>query len=158
MKDALDEFASIPPMPDQTEIVPFYIKIPEDKWRDTPYKIIFAYNGLNANTICNHITKYYNQNLEIPTVRRPNVIHVLGKYMIIRATTGMTVINPDGRPDANQPEVGQYKTFITKPDISAMGWILNELQQKTFLGNHLMWKYGEWHNKIMNRIQREPVG
>ena len=121
LKDALDECASIPPMPKQTGIVPPYLKVPKDRWRDTPYKIIFAYDGLNANTIYNHITGYYNQHAQIPTARRPNVIHVLGKYMIIRTTPGTTVTNPDGRPDVNQPGIGQYKTFITSPDISRDG-------------------------------------
>ena len=155
LQDALAKCGSIPPMPDPKGIVPQHLRIPEERWRDSPYKIVFAYDGINANTLCKHIMEFYNQNTAIPTVRKPNLIQVLGKYMVIRTTRGMTVVNPDGQPDPKQPEVGQYKTFTTSPDISALGWTLNELQQRTFLSNHLLFKYDEWHNKIMERIQRE---
>ena len=158
LQDALENCASIPPMPDRQRIVPPYLKVHDDKWRDTPYKVVFAYDGINANTVYNHITDYYNECRDVPTDRRPNLIHVLGKYVIMRMARGMTVTNPGGQPDANQPEDGQYHIFITSPDILTMGWILNELQQKTFLGNHLMFKYDEWHNRIMARIQREFTG
>ena len=158
LHDALRKCASIPPMPESTGIVPPYLKIPERKWRDAPYKIVFAYDGINASTLCRHIAEYYRRFPQIPLERKPNLIHVLGKYMVIRMAPDMTVVNPDGRPDANQPEVGQYKTFITSPDTSAMGWMLNELQNRAFLSNHLMFKYDALLNKVMERIQGELGG
>ncbi len=36
-----------------------------------------------------------------------------------------------------------------------MVWTLIALQENSFLCNSLMYKYGEWHNKIMERIQKE---
>ena len=153
--EALKGCSSIPPMPDSKGIVPPYLRVHEDNWQDTPYKIVFAYDGISAETMFSHVTDFYNQNVEIPIARRPNMIHVLGKYMVIRTTPDMTVVNPDGQPDEVQPEIGQYKTFNTGSDVSAICWILNALQQKAFLGSHLLFKYDEWHNKIMDRIQRE---
>lgn len=151
---ALENCASIPPMPDQQGIAPPYLKVNDEKWRDAPYKVVFAYDGANADTIYKHITDYYNERPDVPLDRRPNLVHVLGKYVIMRMALGMTVINPDGEADAKQPEVGEYHTFNTSPDVLAMGWILNELQKQAFLGNHLMFKYDEWHNKTMERVQR----
>ena len=153
--EALRGCASIPPMPDQKGIMPPFLKIGEDNWEDTPYKIIFAYDGIDANTICDYITGFYDQHQHIPLVRRPNLIHVLGKYMIIRTTSGVTVLNSDGQPDTTQPNMGQYYPFFTGSDVSALVWTLNEIQNKAFLGNILLFKYGEWHNRIMERIQRE---
>ena len=155
LQEALNNCASIPSMPDPKGIVAPYLKLDKENWQDTPYKIIFAYDGIAASTICDHITAFYDQHQEIPMARRPNIIHVLEKYMVMRKVPGMTVINPDGRPDANQPEVGQYKPFFTGSDASAMAWTLIALQEKSFQSNNLMFKYGEWHNKILGRIQNE---
>lgn len=138
--------------------MPPYLRAPEDRWQDSPYKIVFAYDGINADTVSNHIAEYYSRNATIPSTRRPNIIHVLGKYMIMRTTPVMTVIDRDGKPDRNQPELGEYKTFTTGPDISAMGWIANDLQTRAFLGNHLLFKCDDLLNSIMERVQREWTG
>ena len=153
LEEALNNCASIPPMPDSKGIVPPYLKRDEDNWQDTPYKIVFAYDGIAANTICAHITAFYSQHQEISIARRPNIIHVLDKYMVMRIAPGMAVINPDGKRDANQPEAGHYKPFFTGSDASAMAWTLIALQEKSFLSNNLLYNYGEWHNKIVDRIQ-----
>ena len=153
LQDALEKCASIPPMPDSEKIVSPNLKVSEDKWQDAPYKIVFAYDGISAEMIFSHITDFYIKNLKIPVARRPNIIHVLGKYVVIRMTPDMTVINPDGKPDAIQPQVGEYKTFNSSPDVLAMGWTLPALQKETFVSNHLFFKYDELHNKIMDRIQ-----
>ena len=34
-----------------------------------------------------------------------------------------------------------------------MAWTLTNLQEKAFLSNHLLYKYDEWYNKIVERIQ-----
>jgi len=158
LRDALENCAAIPPMPDSKGIVPPYLRVSRDRWRDTPYKIVFAYDGISAYTALNHITQFYNENENIPTFRRPNLIHVLGKYVVIRTTLDMIVTDLDGQPDAIQPMVGQYQTLTTGSDISTMSWMLNHLQQEAFQGNHLLIKYDELHNKIVERIKLESAG
>ncbi len=153
LQDALEKCASIPTMPNSEKIVSPNLKMSKDKWQDAPYKIVFAYDGISAEMILSHVTDFYSKNRGIPDTRQPNVIHVLGKYVIIRMTLGMAVINPDGKPDAIQPQAGEYKMFIASPDVLAMGWMLPALQQEAFVSNHLFFKYDELHNKIMDRIQ-----
>lgn len=153
--DALSNCASIPSMPDPEGIVPPYLRVDSWNWEDTPFKIVFAYNGIDASTVCQYIKSFYDKNQHISLTRRPNIIHVLGKYMITRKTPGMTVINPDGQPDISQPDVGQYHPFLAGPDVSALGWTLNEIQSKASMANMLLFKYVDWHNKIMTRIQRD---
>ena len=157
LQESLSNCASIPFMPDHKGIVAPYLRVTDANWQDLPYKIVFAYDGISANTICEYIAAFYNQNQNIPVARRPNIIHVLGKYMIMRKTAGMTVIARDGKPDAIQPEVGQYHPFVTGSDASAMAWTLIALQENAFLCNSLMYKYGEWHNKIVDRIQNDQA-
>ena len=158
LQDALEKCASIPPMPDSKGIVSPNLNVSKDNWQDAPYKIVFAYDGINADTVVSHISNFYIQNADVPRTRRPNIIHVLGKYVIFRTTPGMTVINPDGQPDAIQPQVGQFKTFNTSPDVSAIGWMLPDLQKEAFVSNHLFFKYDELQNEIMKRILRESAG
>ena len=150
--DALNGCASIPPMPDPKGIVPFYLKVGEERWKETQYKIVFAYDGISADAICGHIDEFYNQHPEIPIANRPNIIHVLEKYMIMRITSGTTVLNADGTPDPNQPDIGQYRPFFVAPDTSAMAWTLIALQERAFLSNHLMHRYDEWYSQIVERI------
>lgn len=150
--EALTGCASVPPMPASGGIKPPYLRINEERWQETPYKIVFAYDGISADTICGHIDEFYTQRPEIPHYRRPNIIHVLDHYMIMRITSGTTVTNSDGTPDVNQPEIGQYQPFFVAPDTLAMAWKLIALQENAFLSNHLLYKYGEWYNKIVERI------
>ena len=153
LKDALKNCASVPTMPDPKGIVAPYLKIPDADWYDIPYKIIYAYDGIGQREICKHITSFYSLHEHIPIPRRPNMIHVLNKYMVIRISPGMTVINPDGTPDVNQPAAGQYRSFRQGSDASAMAWALNSLQRNAFLANNTMHKYNEWINKIVENIR-----
>ncbi len=137
LEAALKNCASIPSMPDREGIVAPYLKLDREEWQDKPYKIIFAYDGIAASTIYAHITSFYEKHQEVPIARRPNIIHVLEKYMIMRIAPGMTVVNPDGQPDADHPDVGEFKLFLTGSDASAMAWTLIALQEEAFVSNSL---------------------
>lgn len=153
LHEALFGCASIPSMPDHSGILPPFLRVSDALWKDLPYKIIFAYDSIAAHTLCNHIIAFYDEHKEIPITRRPNIIHVLGKFMVIRTTTGMAVTNSDGTPDPVQPNVGQYHPFFKGSDASAMAWSLNAVQHNVFLCNCLLYKYDDWHTKIVERIQ-----
>lgn len=154
LEEALHGCASIPVMPDKQGIVSPMIRIDDSRWNDMPYKIIFAYQGIEANTLHNHIEAFYSRNPQIPIYRRPQIIHVLNKYVVVRMTADTRVINADGSPDPNQPREGQYHTFVTAPDTMTMVWALNELQMNAFLSNNLMYKYDKWIDEIGARIQK----
>lgn len=156
--EALNGCASIPSIPEPEGIKPSYLRVGEERWRETPYKIVFAYDGISADTICGHLDEFYKQRPEIPNAKRPNIVHVLEKYMIMRITSGTTVLNLDGTPASDQPEIGQYHPFFIASDTLAMAWTLIALQERAFLSNHLLYKYDEWHNKIMDRILAEFAG
>lgn len=152
LRDALEKCASIPRMPDRSGVVPLYLKVHEDHWLDTPYKIVFAYDGIRPKTAYEYVAEFYNQHAHIPIDRRANMIHVLGKYLVMRTTRGMTVISVSGEPREDQPEVGQYEVFTRASDVSAMGWMLNTMHKKALLAHHLLFKYDELHNKIIERV------
>ena len=151
LQQALAGCASIPTMPKQDSIVAPYLRVNDSEWQDLPYKIVFAYDGIAADTACAHIAEYYKDNSDIPTYRRPNVIHVLEKYMIMRITPDVTVVSVDGSSVPDQPEIGQFHPFLVGSDISAMVWTLAALQERAFLSAHLRYKFDEWHDNIISR-------
>ena len=154
LREALDGGASIPPMPEAEGIVPPYLRVAKASWNETPYKIVFAYDGLSSDTICAHIAEYYEQNNHIPFFRRPNVIHVLNKYLIIRVTNRVKIANVRGSLEAEQPEQGTFYPLYVAPDVSAMAWILTEVQNYIFSCAHLLFKFDEWHDNIIGAINR----
>lgn len=142
--DSLKNIASIPPTkPLGIRINPLLKLEGYDNW---PYKIIYATDGLAFRTIMDHISNFYGSNPDIPIYRRPDVLHVAGKYVIFKMQKGLTVINPDEttRPTSE----GEYHAFDTNPDIQAITWILNELQQKATTSNHIIYDYREINNQI----------
>lgn len=144
--DSLNGIASIPPThPIEKRVNPSLKFHGYDNW---PYKIIYASNGLNAQTILGHINEFYTTNSQIPITRRPDIIHVAGKYVIFKMKKDMQIINPDGTN--LKIDDGLYHIFYKNPDIQAMLWTLEELQTRAMVTNHIIFKYGEIINKINN--------
>ena len=147
--ESLDVCASIPTMPDPEGIIAPFLKVNKEGWQDMPFSIVFAYDGISPQLALSHINAYYNDNSHIPVYRRPNVIHVLEKYVILRTTGMVKVYNRDGSVDENQPAVGEYSVFDVNPDVSALAWIIMDLQSKAILNSNLFIKFGDWYNNLI---------
>lgn len=141
--DSLEGIASIPATQPLGNRINPMIKL--DGYEDWPYKIIYTSDGLTAETILGHINAFYSLKTEIPITRRPDIIHVAGKYVIFRIKKGMQVLNSDGTK-FNTDE-GVYHIFSTNPDAQAMLWTLDELQKKATATNHINFNYSEIINK-----------
>ncbi len=59
-------------------------------YEDWPLKIIYATDGIKYETLLTHLTDFYINNPKVHPNRRPNFIHVSGKYLIVRAWDGMS--------------------------------------------------------------------
>lgn len=148
--DALYKCASIPSMPNPKGIIAPILNMERENWEDWPFKIIFAFDGSDAETICTHIANFYEDNPSIPIARRPNLIHVLEKYVVARNSKNIKVTSI-----ADEVVDGSYYPIKVGADVSAMVVTLNDLQEKAFASNYLMYKYGGWHQEILRRIKRE---
>ena len=42
--------------------------------------------------------------------------------------------------------------FDNAPDLTALVITLTEIQKRALLTNHMIWKYDEWINPLINRI------
>ena len=143
--DSLEGIASIPATKSLEKRVNPMIKI--NDYDDWPYKIIYASNGLKDSTILGHLNDFYNQNQHIPINRRPDIIHVAGKYVIFRIKSGMSITNTIVG-GTEEVEIGKFHSFITNPDLQGMFWTIDELQKKASASNHIIFRYSEMINKI----------
>jgi hypothetical protein len=145
LHDALAGIASIPPTEPLGGRVPSILNI--KNYDDWPYKVVYASNGLTADTILGHLNDYYADNPQVPTFRRPNVIHVAGKYAIFRADAGMST--HDRATNQSTPlEPGTFHVFATDPDLQAICWVLNGLQERATASTHIIFRYGDLINRL----------
>lgn len=119
---------------------------------DWPYKIVYATDGIAVETIMGHINMFYQSHPEIPLCRRPNVIHVCGKYAIFRVVPGVSIWdwNKEGKEEV---ELGKFHPFVTDPDLQGIVWVLNNLQEQATISSHILYSYGD----IINRVNGVPT-
>ena len=143
--DALGGIASIPPTKNLEGRVNLLLKI--SNYDDWPYKIVYSSKGLEGQTLLEHVQTYYNDHPEIPVNRRPHLIHVAGSYVILRIKEGMTVHNKSGVQEQT-PEIGTFFLMTRDPDLQAIVWALDSLQQNAMISNHIQFSYGDLINKV----------
>lgn len=150
LEDALAGIAGIPPTVPLGGRISFGLSI--ENYDDWPYKIIYASVGISPESLLGHLNNYYLSNPNIPLGRRPNVIHVSGKYVIFRAIAGMRVWEAD-KQENEELEVGTFRHFTRDPDLQGILWVLDGLQQRATASTHILYSYGE----IMNRVNGLPA-
>ena len=144
--DALTGIASIPPTSTLNGRV--NPNLPITNYDDWPYKIIYASSGIAPSTLLDHLTSYYAVHPDIPLGRRPNIIHVSGKYIISRATPGMSGRNPDR--SGMRLDVGRFYCFDFNADLQGILWVLQELQVRATLSTHILYSYSSMINRIFS--------
>lgn len=143
LENALLEISRIPITEPLGNRVNPMLKVPN--YEDWPYKIIYASNGINGETLLAHINNFYIQNSEIPHFRRPNVIHVAGKYVIFRMQPGMGFKNGN-----KQVKINEFYLISTDPDLQAILWTLDALQKRATASTHIVFTYDNIINRVMS--------
>ncbi len=145
--DSLDNLASVPQLKalgSEGNTVAPTVKV--RNYENWPYKIIYSSNGLEATTLLNHLNNYYAQHTDIPTSRKPDLIHVAGKYIIVKLKPGTEIFNPDGSRQENKSESFTY--LNVSPDVQGLTLVLNELQQIASASSMISYSYNEIINSI----------
>lgn len=154
LEDALGGIASIPlTMPLDSRVNPLFSIGNYDDW---PYKIIYASDGIAANTLMEHLEDYYLKHPEIPNGRRPNIIHVLGKYIIHRAGKSSRAREP-GSNEIRSLEENQFHCTTHKPDIQGIIGVLWRLQELASTSSHIHYTYGEIWRKANGFLPSDDV-
>ena len=140
--DALENFASIPPMPDmQGRLNPSLSN--REQFQDLPYKVVFAFDGLAGETALGHLDRFY-EGSATPQNRRPDLIVVNNKYAIVHVgaeggqTRGGSAVLPNTFHLVEAPYVGAY----------ALIYLLTKIQTSANYGSQLLMTFDSYLHKI----------
>ena len=154
LEDALGGIASIPSTkPLDARVNPLFSIENYDDW---PYKIIYASDGIAVNTLMEHLEEYYLKHPEIPNGRRPNIIHVLGKYIIHRAGRSSRAREP-GNKEIWDLEENKFHFVTHKPDIQGIIGVLWKLQERASTSSNIHYTYGEIWRRANGFMPSEDV-
>jgi len=138
--DSLDNIASIPDKSDLDGKHNPLIKINNyDNW---PFKIVYASDGVLPETAVATLAKFYEDNAQIPLHKRPDLIHVAGKYLLIKIGEGATT------RDGTKLEAGTYHCQTFKADEYGIPYAVTHIQEIATASNQVVYKYGEILNKL----------
>lgn len=140
LHDALLNLASIPeqtPLAKQGE--PRVIIWGYEDW---PFKVIFALDGISAETCQDGLETFYTAHPEIPDHRRVNLIHVAGKYGIIRAR------RPVRWTDDTVMPKGTFGTFTTDCDVRGLLIATLEIQFRAQAAGHIGFRFDYLMDKL----------
>lgn len=154
LENALAGISAIPPTASLEGRISPLLRI--KNYDDWPYKIVYASDGIAGETLLGHLNQYYANNPTIPIGRRPNVIQVAGKYVIFRATEGMSVWDV-ARMQSQPLGTGEFRLFSRDSDLQGLLWVLENLQQRAAASTHIVYNYGDLINHINGLPPRAPT-
>jgi len=139
--DALDNIASIPDKePLGGELAPL---LSPKHYNDWPYKIIYASDGNSLAQTMKALENFYLEHPDIPVSKRPNLIHVLGKYFIQRILPG-----GESAMDGSFLAENNFYGYVEPTDVYALFRTIVEIQGATTVSGQIMYKY----NKMISRL------
>ena len=146
---ALKNIASIPPTESIEGRIPpeTYLKY-YDAW---PYKVVFATDGVACETLKKHINEFYTINPDIPLSRRPDIIHVAGKYVIQLATEMVQPIGASGEVELGY-SIGDYLYQEYEPDITALSAVMLTLQRNALISTDILYDYSPIFNTMLQHV------
>jgi hypothetical protein len=138
---ALDGIAKIPP----TDLLDANGKPKTiENCTDWPYKVVYASEGISVKTLGGHLANYYSEHPDVPVNRQANLIHVAGKYMIVREVPGLKV-EGDREPIGNTG----FVAITSEPDVAALVLVTNSIHRIAVAYAHIDHYYGE---KLFNKV------
>ncbi|GMV16717.1 MAG: hypothetical protein AMXMBFR56_49410 [Polyangiaceae bacterium] len=148
LRSALENLATLPEKkPMQGRSIPG-LRLPEAP--DWPFKIIFAPTGVASDTLLDTLLDFYKANPNIPHHRRPNLIHVGGKYSVQRPLETVTKAGGQVWPAQS------FHVFEDHSDAWALAYAVTKIQE-TAMGLHFVIQtYGELVNALSFDASHPP--
>lgn len=142
LEEALVNLASIPTHPPlEQRVNPNYTI---DNYDDWPYKIIYATDGISVENCRTTLLEFYRRNTDIPLHRRPNLIHVAGKYGLMRVETN--VFEP--------PLVlarGEYGRLDKEPDVDCLLLAILQIERRLQSSSQILFDYDHIQTQFQQR-------
>lgn len=142
IENALCNIASIPDKVEADKIINPSLKIHD--YKEWPFKVVFAYDGVSIDTAWEKVNSFYEKNPNIPYWKRPDIIHVIGKYIGVKTNENFNV-------NGNILPPNQY--FFTEydnPDVFALQYTVSEIQKRAMISQHILFPFWSIVNKIIN--------
>jgi len=140
--EALDNLKSIPLSKKERIKLPSYFKLPEDIDDYLLYKIIFAFDSVESDSIKEILDDYFKNN-NVPISRRPNLIHIAGKYSIVRAVSDNLNYS-----DGTTVPVGNYVCYKNDPDVLGLLHAILGIHESSYCFNHIIVVHQDLLNKM----------
>jgi hypothetical protein len=121
LEDGLLNLASIPP---QQPLHPGRVdpNFAVEDYEDWPFRILYATDGVAAETCQRAAINFYKDHPSIPIHRRVNMIHMAGKYAVLRSDQDF-LLNGELVPR------GTFGRVTVEPDVDALTFALVRLQK-----------------------------
>jgi hypothetical protein len=134
LQDVLDGFASIPEKrPIDNKVTPLIMIQDYESW---PFKIVYARNGIALSTLLVSLEKYYRDHPDLPVKARPNIIHVGGKYCIVRVGKHGGTMR-----DGTKIAPHSFHLMADTTDVIALMYVVQKIQNATVSARHILFDY-----------------
>jgi len=140
LRNALENLASIPQHKAEYDWLSLGIENPfYEHW---PYKIIFATDGISEESLKHTLIEFYTENAGVPSNRRPDIIHVAGRYCIRRALR-------DSDYEGHTIKAGTYFTTTVDVDVASLAVVVQRIQQMLAASRYVPFDYSELFNGML---------
>lgn len=139
--DSLENISSIPNKQPIEGKIPPILSIPN--YEDWPYKVIYATDGIQLGSILETLENFYKVNNHISINLRPNLIHVSGKYAIVR-------IGEKGALTRDKTSIPPHTFYgiVEVSDVFALYNVISTIQRNAFASQLIQYDYLEMIDKI----------
>lgn len=150
LREALTNIASLPQKTSIEGRVFPLLTVPS--YEDWPFKVIYASKGLELEEATRIIDEFYREHIYIPLERRPNLIHVGGKYVVLK-------IGKEGGQtrDGTRIPPGYFYTMRETTDVYGLIYCIKHVQQHCIAANHIIWNYDALLDKIDFASTQRPA-
>jgi hypothetical protein len=141
LTDALCNIASIPDKQPLGQRVLPLVNIPG--YDDWPCKVIYAPNGIRIESLMESLNEFYRVHPDIPFHKRPNLIHVGGKYVVSRVPEeGQIARNGTSLP----PNI--FYAMLDNTDVFGLCDVITRMHRIALSAKHIITDYAEMFDKI----------
>lgn len=145
--DALDNIASIPDLrPLSGDQIIGEVIYPH--FDDLPYKIVYASDGIGLQNLTLSLNSFYIDKPAIPFHKRPNLIHVAGRYGIVRSRIHSTA------PDGSIAKPGDFVGREDNTDAFGLLTAFSSIQEAALVSKYILYSYREM---VINGFQQSTT-
>lgn len=138
--DALDNICSIPDKKSLGKRANPLIEI--IGYEDWPFKVIYASSGISADQLMSTLNAYISKN-NVGIARRPNLIHVAGKYSVFR-------VGPGGGMRKGQKLAPNSYHLIENADAYSLVYAISNIQQIASSARDVIFDYHDLQCNILS--------